>query len=428
MKNVVILYDIENLIGGYNLKYLSEISLKSILNKLKLNGINNIAVQKAYADWSNPSLNSLKWDIVELGIEPIQMYGFSKGATKNASDIQLVIDAMEILHTKPFIDTFIIVSGDGGFASLTKKLSEYGKRVIGCAFKRTVNSVFKQVCDDFIYIEDTLSKEDLEKLKNIELEDTKKQAIMTNPILKNIINQIDRKSVKSIEEVEEVVKQISNVLIDNSLAKEALKKGMNISLIKILLDYAIEDFNYKVLGFSKLVDFLRFTLKNTPLKLVLKEPSEYRITFKENSLNNFEDVGFLLDAPEVHTVNFYKKILQSNKPSIFIPEINNLREAIFFMLMNFNELEEYHFEDIKMNLVENLGIDEKEAERIINILYNLEFLIPIYEEKVKKDNFYKFCASSFEEVKDAFNLLIENILKNNLFEVKKEVLEELKIV
>ncbi len=60
------------------------------------------------------------------------MYGFVKGGSKNASDIQLVIDAIEILHTKQFITTFIIVSGDGDFLSLAKKTwGSMAKKVIG---------------------------------------------------------------------------------------------------------------------------------------------------------------------------------------------------------------------------------------------------------------------------------------------------------
>jgi len=68
MKNIAILYDIENLVGGYNLKYLSEISLKNILQELDTIGLSDIAIQKAYADWSNHKLSNLKWDIAELGI------------------------------------------------------------------------------------------------------------------------------------------------------------------------------------------------------------------------------------------------------------------------------------------------------------------------------------------------------------------------
>ena len=245
MKNVAVLYDIENLVGGYSLQYLSEISLKNILLELKKKGLDNIAIQKAYADWSNPALSTIKWDISELGIEPIQMYGFSKAMTKNASDIQLVIDAMEILHTKDFIDTFVIVSGDGGFASLVKKISEYGKKVIGCAYKRSANTIFTKVCDDFIYIDNILTKEQLDKLNEVELEENKKKAIVENPILKHILPSMERLREYDLDLVEEKTKEFLDKLDKNSTARHILKnEGLNISIFKSGLNYLFSDFDY----------------------------------------------------------------------------------------------------------------------------------------------------------------------------------------
>jgi uncharacterized LabA/DUF88 family protein len=153
--NTAILYDIENLIGGYGkADMLSSLSLKDIHNEILKKEIGKIAIQRAYANWSDPRLNILRGDIIELGIEPIQMFGFGRGPQKNASDIQLAIDAIDIAFTRKAVEIFIIVSGDGGFSALAKKLHEYGKMVIGCAFGRTTNRVFEAVCDDFIWIEE----------------------------------------------------------------------------------------------------------------------------------------------------------------------------------------------------------------------------------------------------------------------------------
>ncbi|MGC8949986.1 NYN domain-containing protein [Chloroflexus sp.] len=53
---------------------------------------------------------------------------------------------------------FVIVSGDGGFAALAKKLHEYGKTVIGCAYRSAVNKTFQAVCDEFVWITDPEEK------------------------------------------------------------------------------------------------------------------------------------------------------------------------------------------------------------------------------------------------------------------------------
>ncbi|MFN6515243.1 MAG: NYN domain-containing protein [Nostoc sp. CreGUA01] len=148
--NTVILYDIENLtMGNKNPNF--KFSLTKIIQQIKeIELVDKIAIQCAYADWSNSNLKTIKSDVQKLGIEPIQIFGFS--FQRNAADIQLTIDAVELIHSRPSLQVFVIVSGDGAFASLAKKLHEYGKTVIGCAYKNQTNRVLAAVCDYFISI------------------------------------------------------------------------------------------------------------------------------------------------------------------------------------------------------------------------------------------------------------------------------------
>jgi uncharacterized LabA/DUF88 family protein len=148
--NTVILYDIENLtMGNKNPNF--KFSLTKIINQInEIELVDKIAIQCAYADWSNSNLKTIKSDVQKLGIEPIQIFGFS--FQRNAADIQLTIDAVELIHSRPSLQVFVIVSGDGAFASLAKKLHEYGKTVIGCAYKNQTNKVLAAVCDYFISI------------------------------------------------------------------------------------------------------------------------------------------------------------------------------------------------------------------------------------------------------------------------------------
>ena len=404
-KNVAIFFDIENLVGGYSLKYLSEISLKNILIELKNKGLDNIAIQKAYADWSNVNLSKLKWDISELGIEPIQMYGFSKAMTKNASDIQLVIDAMEILHTKDFIDTFVIVSGDGGFSSLVKKISEYGKKVVGCSYKRTANEIFTKVCDDFIFIDSLLSEEQLEKLNDVEMEENKKLAIINNPILKQVLPNMKRLNNYDLDEVEKYFNEFIKNLTSNSMAFQTLKtKGLNISIIKNAIDYLFNDFDYKQLGFAKLSDFMRYVLKNTDLKLILKEPSEYRIIYKDVDLPGFNLVDYLYERPKIHSKENYIKILGYNSPIIRIPEnIDNFYKVVDYMFENRNMFRDiyYHYLIDELAL---LNLDEKELQYIIYFLINTKNLIGDNTSPILKEQNFYFSPLNKEE-------LIENIKK-----------------
>src|SRR5271166_549839 len=155
--NTAIFYDIENLLKGYSFsqQMVANLSLKEILEDIKqTKRLGRIAVQRAYANWSDSRLAILRWQINELGIEPIQVFGFSRDQKKNAADIQLAIDAIDLAHVRGSLEVFVIVSGDGGFASLAKKLHEYGKTVIGCAYPSATNRMFQAVCDDFVEIVD----------------------------------------------------------------------------------------------------------------------------------------------------------------------------------------------------------------------------------------------------------------------------------
>ncbi|WP_071516873.1 NYN domain-containing protein [Geitlerinema sp. PCC 9228] len=159
--NAAIFYDIENLTRGYKFseKLIADLSLREIVSMVKDTGkVGRIAIQRAYANWSDSRLRGMRREIVELGIDPIQLFGFGHGPHKNAADIQLAIDVMEVVHTRPSVEVFIIVSGDGAFASLAKKLHEYGKIVIGCAYEAQTNRVLESVGDAFVRLRDPEDK------------------------------------------------------------------------------------------------------------------------------------------------------------------------------------------------------------------------------------------------------------------------------
>src|ERR1043166_9466848 len=73
-------------------------------------------------------------------------YGSSK---KNATDIRLAIDALELVFTRPEIGTFILLSGDSDFSSLVIKLKEYGKYVIGVGIRESSSGLLVQNCDEY---------------------------------------------------------------------------------------------------------------------------------------------------------------------------------------------------------------------------------------------------------------------------------------
>jgi uncharacterized protein (TIGR00288 family) len=140
--NAALLIDFDNVTMGIRSDLGKE--LRTLLGSEIIKG--KVAVQRAYADWRRyPQY------IVPLAESSIDMifapaYGASK---KNATDIRLAVDAIELLFTRPEIGTFILLSGDSDFASLVNKLKEYGKYVIGVGIRESSSDLLVMNCDEY---------------------------------------------------------------------------------------------------------------------------------------------------------------------------------------------------------------------------------------------------------------------------------------
>jgi hypothetical protein len=79
---------------------------------------------------------------------------------KNSADIRMVVDALDLCYTKSHVDTFVIVSGDSDFSPLVSKLRENNKLVIGVGVKSSTSDLLIANCDEFIYYDDLVRKEE----------------------------------------------------------------------------------------------------------------------------------------------------------------------------------------------------------------------------------------------------------------------------
>lgn len=97
-----------------------------VLSELARYGVVNI--RKAYGNWKNPALKSWEEILHEFAIQPVQQFDLTKG--KNATDMALVIDVMDVLYTKD-VDVICLVSSDCDFTPLVTRCLADGKFVIG---------------------------------------------------------------------------------------------------------------------------------------------------------------------------------------------------------------------------------------------------------------------------------------------------------
>ncbi|HTJ35402.1 MAG TPA: NYN domain-containing protein [Dactylosporangium sp.] len=108
-----------------------------------------VVVRRAYADWSffDEDRRMLTRSHVEL-IEMPQRMGASR---KNAADIKMAVDAMELAFEREYISTFVLCTGDSDFTPLVHKLRGLNKRVIGVGVEQSTSALLPPACDEFLY-------------------------------------------------------------------------------------------------------------------------------------------------------------------------------------------------------------------------------------------------------------------------------------
>ena len=116
------------------------------------------ALRRVFGDWTNPALKKWADKVPELGLVAHQESANTKG--KNASDIGLVIDAMDILHSKRF-GGFVLVSSDSDFTRLANRIREEGLRVYGIGEGKTPRAL-RNACNRFILIENIIGGDEPE--------------------------------------------------------------------------------------------------------------------------------------------------------------------------------------------------------------------------------------------------------------------------
>ncbi len=108
-----------------------------------------LVVRRAYADWN--LFREDRRGMVDGNVELIEIPQRSDSVRKNAADIQMAVDAMELAFTRDFVSTYVIVSGDSDFTPLVGKLRELNKRVIGVGLKGSTSAMLPPACDEFIF-------------------------------------------------------------------------------------------------------------------------------------------------------------------------------------------------------------------------------------------------------------------------------------
>src|SRR6266545_3502963 len=108
-----------------------------------------VVARRAYADWT--LFADDRRSLVEHNCELIDIPQRTGAVRKNAADIKLAVDAMELAYERGFVSTFVICSGDSDFTPLVAALRGLNRRVIGIGVKGSTSALLPPACDEFLF-------------------------------------------------------------------------------------------------------------------------------------------------------------------------------------------------------------------------------------------------------------------------------------
>jgi len=154
--------------------------IEFIISELATQG--RVNIRRAYGNWKKASLSGWEKVLAEYAIQPIQQFDIVKG--KNATDMALLIDAMDTLYTKE-IHTFALVSSDCDFTPLTLRLRAEGKKVIGFGRQGTPDP-FVNACSRFIFLDEESSDKKDNQASKIPVQQLKQNTKLMNTLRKAV--------------------------------------------------------------------------------------------------------------------------------------------------------------------------------------------------------------------------------------------------
>lgn len=227
--------------------------IEMVIREISAHG--RIIVKRAYGNWKKETLKNWEEELKRLAIKAEQQFDYVSG--KNATDMALVIDAMELMHTDIY-DAFVIVASDSDYTPLAIKLHESGVYVMGVGERKTPEA-FRNACDEFVFLEN------LDKDKSSKSQVDKNEAAdHKSENMEGVNDDTDKEPMIDFEEIHHLIKIAYDKYEDDD-------GYANISSAGAFIKRAKPDFDSRTYGFIKLSQLLeafpeKYELKKYPGK------------------------------------------------------------------------------------------------------------------------------------------------------------------
>ncbi len=208
-----------------------------------------VVARRAYGDWSyfDEDRRMLTRHHVEL-IEIPQRMG---SVRKNAADIKMAVDALEMAFERDYISTFVICTGDSDFTPLVHKLRELNKRVIGVGIKASTSKLLPPACDEFLFYDNL---EGVEVAEPTEKKPPRRQAPPApDPAVPDSV-EVD--ATEPAETLEDLGKLVSTTLGGLKRSAGGVVLGSQLKRTLLRKDPTFSEANYGFRAFGELLRYL----------------------------------------------------------------------------------------------------------------------------------------------------------------------------
>lgn len=210
--------------------------IEAVMREISTYG--RIIVKRAYGNWKKDVLKNWEDELKRLAIKAEQQFDYV--VSKNATDMALVIGALDLLHTGTY-DAFVLVASDSDYTPLAIRLHESGVYVIGVGENKTPEA-FRNSCDDFIFLENLTTVKS--KPKDTEADDDYTDS---------------QKSIANINEI--------HTLLEIAFEKyQDTDEFVNVSSAGAFIKRTKPDFDIRTYGYSKLTSLLESHPKRYQIK------------------------------------------------------------------------------------------------------------------------------------------------------------------
>jgi len=196
--------------------------IDQILNEAAKFG--KVTIKRIYADFTTQQMNAWKDKLNSHAIRPIQKFAYTKG--KNSTDSALIIDAMDIMHSK-LVDGFCIVSSDSDYTGIAHRMREEGLFVMGIGKSHTPEA-FVKACENFTYTEILAPKQS----KNIQKQEGKQSG----------------ESSSTKKQNQKINKQQKPIAAKTGLTNLVTQKPINIDIVDSAFEMVYDDITGQALA------------------------------------------------------------------------------------------------------------------------------------------------------------------------------------